>query len=124
MKTVSLSKTEFAEKYMDVLQPLETCVVYYYRQNPNMHDHDVLHVYENLLKYVKARLTNYPLAPPKLEIISSELYLQQISILVSKENSYSFNELQECLKMLEKSVKLWNKAYGSRGYLNYISQFN
>ena len=37
-----LSKSEFTEKYISILQPLEVFVAGFYRQNPELHDHDVL----------------------------------------------------------------------------------
>lgn len=123
MNAPTLSKAEFAEKYIEILQPLEHIAAHFYRQNPQMHDHDVLRVYEALLKYAKAKLTNYPLPQPNLKGISSQIYLQQLTVLVSKENAYSYHEIQECLKTLVKSVIMWNKNLGSQGYLNFISQF-
>lgn len=124
MNSSTFSKAEFVEKYMEVLQPLEHLVAYFYRHNPKIHDHDVLRIYEALLKYAKAKLNNYPLPQPKLEGISSQLYLQQLVILVSVESLFSYQEIQESLKTLVKSVWMWNKNLGSQGYLNFIFQFN
>jgi len=124
MNNAFLSTSEFAEKYIELLQPLENSVVRTYREIPSLHDHDVLRVYEALLKYVKAKLTNYPLPQPKLEGTPLSLYLEQLSFIETQANSYSFKEIQECLKLLEKSVKLWNREFGSRGYFNYISRFS
>lgn len=119
----SLSKSEFCEKYIGILEPLESFVTNFYRQYPKLHDHDVLRVYEALLKHFKARLTKFPLPKHKLEGISSEIYILQLQFLEQMESSYSLQEIQECLKTLEKSLKLWNKEHGSRGYLNFISNF-
>lgn len=120
----TLSKSEFAQKYIGILQPLESLVADFYRQYPAMHDHDILRVYETLLKHIKAKLTNFPLPLHNLKGISNDVYALQIAFLEEMESSYSLKEIQECLKTLEKSLKLWNREYGSRGYLTYISQFN
>jgi len=120
----SLSKLELTEKYIGIFQPLEAIVVLYYRQYPELHDHDVLRAYEALLKYIKAKLTNYPLPQYKLVDFSQKLFEILFMFIESMENSYSHREIQECLKTLEKSLKLWNSSFGSRGYLNYISEFN
>jgi|688.fasta_scaffold65580_4 hypothetical protein len=84
-----------------------------------MHDHEILRVHEALLKYVKAKLTNYPQPKPKpkLEGVSRDIYAKRLPFLEEMERSYSLKEIQGCLKMLEKSLKVWNREYGSRGYL-------
>lgn len=109
---------------MDIFQPLEGFVSSYYAEHPELHDHDILHVYEALLKFIKAKITNFPLPQPNLKGVVNELYEDQILFLNEMQNSYSLQEIQLCLKQLEKSVKLWNREHGSRGYLNYISMFN
>lgn len=118
------SKTEFAEKYMGLLQPLEMFVTDFYRKYPEMHDYDILRVYETLLKHIKAKLTDFPLPQPKLEGIFRQIFELQLLFLEEMERSYSLQEIQECLKLLEKSLKKWNKNLGSRGYLNFIARFN
>jgi len=118
----SLSRIEMAEKYMEILFPLEKIVSMYYEQCPEMHDHDVLRVYEALLKDVRAKLTNFPQPQHKLTNLSKTLYEMQLALINVFQKSYSLEEVLQCLKLLEKSVKLWNKELGSRGYLNFISQ--
>lgn len=120
----TLSKSEFAEKYMGILQPLEGFVTFFYRQHPKMYDSEVLSVYEALLKDIKAKLTNYPASQHKLEGVSGEIYAQLNKFLVEQGSSYSIQEIRECLKTLEKSLKMWNRERGSRGYLNFINEFN
>lgn len=119
-----LSKREFAERYMDVLQNLESFSSSCYQDNQTaLYDNDVLGVYQVLLKYVKARLTNYPLPANNLKGLSLNLYEEMLEVVKFHENSYSLLEIQECLKMLEKSLKLWTRERGSQGYLKFISQF-
>lgn len=119
----ALSKTEFAEKYVEILQPLETTVAVYYHENNTMHDFDVMHAYGQLLKYIKAKLTNYPLPQITLQGISLELYHYLFEQIELMEQSYTHHELQLALKQLEKSVKFWNREHGSQGYLNFISNY-
>lgn len=120
----TLSKSEFAEKYIGILLPLEAFVVFSFRQHPKMYDSDVLCVYEALLKDIKAKLTNYTAPQHKLEGVSDEIYAELNKFLEEKCSSYSILEIQECLKTLEKSLKMWNRERGSRGYLNFINEFN
>jgi hypothetical protein len=118
-----LSKNQLAEKYVEIFKPLEVFVSAYYKQYPEIHDKDILKIYESLLKYIKAKLTNFPLPEHKLQGISKMLYEKQYQYLVEIQELYSLEEIQQCLKQLEKSVKLWNREHGSRGYLNFISHF-
>ena len=120
----TFSKSEFAQKYMGILQLLEAMVVFFYRQHPEMYDSEVLCAYEAMLKDIKAELTNYPAPQHKLEGVFGEIYGELIKFLGEKGGSYSILEIRECLKTLEKSLKMWNRERGSRGYLNFIGQFN
>jgi len=119
-----MSKSQLAEKYIGILQPLEAVVSSYNHQHPELHDHDVLHVYEALIKDVRAKLTNFPQPQHNLRVVSNTLYVFLNTFVIEMQNSYSYEEIQQCLKQLEKSVKLWNRELGSRGYLNFISKFN
>lgn len=118
-----LSSSEFTEKYVGVLQPLEFHIVNFYRKNPSLYDYDILRVYEALLKYMKAKLTNFSLPQHKLEGISCDIYECLFTFIEEMEKHYSLEELQACLKRLEKSINFWGKRAGSRGYLNHIVQF-
>ena len=69
-----LSKSQFAEKYKGILQPLEVIISHYYRQHHEIHDHDVLKAYEALLKLIKAKLTKFPLPENKLTGVAGLLY--------------------------------------------------
>lgn len=115
-----LSKIQLAEKN---IQPLEAIVSFYYRQHPEMHDYDALRAVETLLKYIRAKLTNYPLPQNDLKGIAKILYDEQYQFLNKIQKSHPLEEIQLCLKQLEKSLKFWSKEQGSRGYFNFISNF-
>jgi DNA mismatch repair ATPase MutL len=119
-----LSKTELAEKYIEILQPIEVFISHYYRQHPEIYDSDVLHTYQALLKDIKTKLTKLAQPQHSLKSITNVLYEQQNRFLNKFQESYSLEEIQLCLKQLEKSVKFWSREHGSRGYLNYIYEFN
>jgi hypothetical protein len=40
-----------------------------------------------------------------------------------KPESISVEEIISCLKRIRKSVEMWNKQSGRKGYLQYIDQF-
>ena len=122
----TLSKAELAENYIEILQPLEGLVSYTYKVHPEIYDLDVQKAYECLLNDIKAKLTNHPLPHHKIEGLPKSIYTQLTKFLEKFEigNTYSLKEIQACLKLVEKSLKLWTRQHGSRGYLNFITQFN
>lgn len=124
LSVAKLSKTELAEKYIEILQPLEVYVSAFYKMHPEMYDLDVQKVYECLLKDIKAQLTNYPMPQHKLEGTSDMCYQQLAEFLKEMSKKYLAEEIQACLKQLEKSLKMWTREHGSRGYLNFIAVFN
>lgn len=119
-----LSKAQLAEKYIEILQPLEMLVSAFYKTNPNMYDSEVQKVYECLLKDIKAQLTNYPMPKHNLTGISENIYSQLTMFLESMKNTYLAEEVQACIKQLDKSLRLWTREHGSRGYLKFIAEFN
>lgn len=121
----NLSKAEFAERYVAILAPIEILTASFYRENPNSYDSDVLAVYECILKDMKAKLTNFPSPVHKLIGSSKELYENQVKTIadINKNAIFTIVEIQACFKLLQKSVNLWSREHGSRGYLNYIANF-
>lgn len=121
---IPVSNEEFIEKYMGVLQPVEMFISSCYKKNPaQLYDFDVEKIFQALLKYIKAKLTDYPLPEPKLQGVSLDLYETIFDFLQGMEKSISLLEIQACLKKLESSQKMWSKEWGSQGYLKFISNF-
>jgi hypothetical protein len=115
------SKSDFIEANYDLLLSIETLIVYAYKQNPKMHDHDVIKVMDQVIKYFRAKATNFPFEEHIfLSDLENELYT---SIKLNLEKKISFQEAYELLKFLKKSVELWNKKGGSQGYLTYVTRF-
>lgn len=131
---------KFVDKYMDVLQNIETAIVKVYRKDPSLNDYDVMHVLEvakNLYTAEKSgREWRMPLLTEReetlLEAVKSmcdfrmgrggdneEADGPEIGILGPK----SIDEIIACLKRIFKSAKFWNKRRGPKGYLNYVSKF-
>ena len=121
----TLSKTEFVEIYHPILIPIESHVAAFYLNNPTAYDFDVLIIYECILKDIKAKLTQFLPPTHKLEGVLKELYeLLVKSIDESNQmTKFTLEEIQACLKLLQKSVKLWSREHGSRGYLNFIVNY-
>lgn len=117
-----LSKAEFAEKFMSVLMPLEQNVLSYYKKMPTAMDHEILSMYQYFSKVIKAKMTNYTMPSPNVNGPLETLYHAEANFIESACKKVSLEDLKECLKMLEKSVELWNREMGVQGYLNFIEK--
>ncbi len=92
----SFSKMEMVESYREILEALENFVKRVYSKNPKLHDHDVLRVYEALIKYYKAKLTNYQLPNVTLTGVCLELYTMQITFL-QELKGHGLNGRRQCI---------------------------
>ncbi|MBA3815474.1 MAG: hypothetical protein H0X29_02950 [Parachlamydiaceae bacterium] len=115
-----MSKLQFAHTHKDILQPIEATAVLLYKQGKINHDHVLIRIYDALYAYYRAINTNFPIPTPKFNT-SLELSLYE-SIKEISQN-HKPKTMLDCIMVLRKSAHLWNKEHGSRGYLNYISQF-
>jgi hypothetical protein len=134
---------EFEEKYKDVLQNIESAIINTYRVNPKILDNDVEDAISALARYYKAESENktpsnpnlYELAQLIFEAVKaicefrlgrSELNTDEgeiVSLSIMGIEPLKINEVTECLKRLQKSIRFWNKRGGTRGYLEYAGQF-
>jgi hypothetical protein len=123
----------FEEKYQDVLQNIEMGIVTVYRDHRELTDYQVDSALEAL---GRTYLRNTPILP-KNELAKA-VYQAMKSMcdwrlggeaVVDEEDQpmnmdpLSVDEILACLKRLRKSVSMWNKQGGTRGYLDYISNF-
>jgi hypothetical protein len=127
---------EFADKYLDVFQNIESVVAKHYHEHPDLSDHKVERMYELLIREYKAQATGH--TPPKVNIPDDDNDLVLLVGLRSmcewrlghmseiggpKVEPKTVEEIIECLKHLRKSVQFWTKQSGRQGYLNYIIEF-
>jgi hypothetical protein len=119
----------FEEDYQDVLMNIEMPVLALFGQHPELLD---LHVDEGLgalASRYKAEEQGKEIYPPRVKglalsvfeavQISTELMLgrpQQVTETVS------LDVLLACLARIRKSVRMWTKERGSRGYLTFIQE--
>lgn len=128
------------EENRDVLQNIEFCVAEAYRANPDMTDYSASLVYEALIDLYTAekigRQPRYwqPNAAEKEMFDDAKEMCEWRLGRVAKETADSEEEMRIpdpidldtlllCLKRLRKSVQRWTKNSGSRGYLEFMSQF-
>ena len=117
-----MMRKEVVERYEVLLSGIEERFVQFSLENPKLHDNDILKILEELMRCYRAKYTNFSYEERSSHLIKD---LYEISKSFFNENEAEFNpkDMLECLKLLKKSLQLWNKEHGSRGYIKFISQF-
>jgi hypothetical protein len=132
------------EEYLEVFQNLESMIISVYRQTPELMDWDVEVVVDALIRRYQAEMRGREPQPPRLTTESREelfylmegicqWYLGQKPEFVSAKDGapvsipapdpLTLEELVAILKRIRKSIRVWNKRGGIRGYLNFIGEF-
>ena len=128
------------EEYQGVLQNLEFILVQVYRNSPDMVDYDALAGINGLIRTYTAQTRKRK--PPELRL---KLYQQKAfdsvqgmcEVLLGNEKFQdedgnpinipieiiTLNELTACLKRIRKSIQLWQKKGGRRGYFEFVNEF-
>ena len=127
------------EDYLDVLQNIELAIISVYRKQRELTDYQVDLALKSLGRtYIREKTSGAPVLPKNS--LSLEVYKAMKLIcdwrlgrdsLINDEGPVpelvpeplTIDEILICLKRLRKSVSTWNKQGGTRGYLEYISQF-
>ena len=126
--------TEFEDQYLDVLQNIEWALLSSVKDHPELSDHDMLRIIEQVLTYYKSQQRgNLIIAQSKLPNICQDIFERVLSICdwrlgkfpsPNKEiasNPITIEELLLCLKRIEKSIKFWTKQGGRKGYINFAT---
>jgi hypothetical protein len=132
--------SDFEDKYLDVLQNIEFAIITVYHQYPELTDYDVDNVLNILIRSYRFEQQNREFSQQTMKPLAEEL-CKHVKLMCecrlgreklvgivrkSKRPSptpISIEEVVACLKRIRKSVDLWNKQGGRRGYLQYIDQF-
>ena len=132
------------KEYEEVFKKIETSIIYYYKEHPDLIDSEVYTAIEWLIKYYTAesqgRTSGY--STPKgtsgelaekvkatCEVIlgkpsaEKEKMLDIKKMLGFKQKVVSPSEMSDCLKRIKSSIKFWTKQNGRQGYLNYVKKF-
>jgi hypothetical protein len=127
------------EEYLDVLQNIESAIVSVYRKQRDLTDFQVDSAFEALGRtYIREKTGGAPVLPKNplaLEVYESMKLICDWRL--GRETSpveegappqleaevLTVDVILSCLKRLRKSLSTWNKQGGTRGYLDYISQF-
>jgi len=128
------------DEYLDVLQNIEFAIVTVYHHNPELTDYDVDNVLNTLIRAYRSQQQNREFTKPTMKPQAEDLYegvRQMCEWRLGREklmgsahkpkgpspSPISIDEIVACLKRIRKSVELWNKQGGTRGYLQYVDQF-
>ncbi len=129
----------FEDRYMDVLQNIESAIVGTYRQHPELSDRNVKDVLDVLIRSYQIEARGHSLPAPRFSSPTKELYENVRSMCnwrLGKESltdeggqplelemsPKTINEIIACLKRIRLSLKT-HKSGGRRGYLDFVSQF-
>jgi hypothetical protein len=136
-----MDRQEFTAKYEDVLQNLEFPIVTYYRQHSELIDGEALTAIETLIRIYGAEAQGKQIGARPVRGIASQVMtaVQQVcewrlgreqpadiagSLPPSTDMSIiTVNELVDCLKQIQSSIKFWSKQGGRQGYLKYVNGF-
>jgi hypothetical protein len=131
---------KFEEKYLDVLQNIESGIVRIYRQHPELTDWDTMDAVEALIRHYTAEARNR--AQPTAHVSEpSQLVFDSVKAVcewrLGREHLLNqddrpldldlepktVDEIIACLKRIRRSVQFWQKKGGRQGYLTFISEF-
>ncbi|MCC7207850.1 MAG: hypothetical protein IT323_11120 [Anaerolineae bacterium] len=126
------------QKYEDVLKSIETAVIRFYNEQPELTDAQVDRVYELLIRAFKADLRGSNAQPPlhQLNEMARELYARVRAACewhlgkgdppwkgAERAATRTPDVIIDCLKQLRKSVHFWTVESGRQGYLNYVKPY-
>ena len=133
---------EFEEQYEDVLQNIEFALVQVYRANSEMSDWDTLAALEALIRTYRAELQDRPAPKIRFHTPAQEAAYEAVKAMCdwrlgreqfvdSKTGQpmeispppITVEEIIACLKRVRRSVKMWQKRGGRRGYYEFVRQF-
>ncbi len=129
----------FEDRYMDVLQNIESAIVGTYRQHPELSDRNVKDVLDILTRSYEVEARGHSLPAPKFSSPTKELYENVRSMcdwrlgkgalidesgqpLEREMSPKTINEILACLKRIRLSLKT-HKSGGRHGYLDFVRQF-
>jgi hypothetical protein len=129
--------------HLDILQNIELTVVQIYREHEELADHNVNKVAEGLIRLYQAEIKGRKTPTLRFSELEQQLFEGVKAICewrLGRESIAGITETDDeedpisvepvsleimiaCLKRIRRSVLLWTKERGKRGYLEYIQGF-
>lgn len=131
---------QFEEDYEDVLQNIEFALVSVYRDDAEMTDWQAVDAVNGLIRTYTAEMRKRSAPTLSLGELSQhafdrvkqmcELRLGRTSLMTDDGTPIPFDgrilnveEIVQCLKRVRRSIELWNKELGRRGYFDFVGRF-
>jgi hypothetical protein len=122
------------EKFLDVLQNIESEVLRVWRKNPLLADYAVTRAYEEAVAYYASVAQAQAPKPTRLTGLDLQLFQAIQGAADRRLTGFTLDDgtriepikagdLVDCLKRLRKSVERWTRTGGRQGYLSFIAQF-
>jgi hypothetical protein len=119
------------DKHLDVLQNIEFAIMQVYQEKPDLIDIEVMTAIETLSRLYDAEAqgrsgTSRSLKGTTAQVAEQvksvcEMRLRRVSI--DDQAEQISEDIVDCLKRIQSSIKFWTKKSGRQGYLNFVSQF-
>lgn len=128
----------FEDDYLDVLQNIEFGIVTVFHKNRSLSDYNVLDALEALISHYYSERRGRPKRDFRLDEHAQNVYdsvRAMCDMRIGKGGletedgeeitigDKTVEEILECLKRIQSSVKKWNKHYGRQGYLTFVEQY-
>lgn len=125
----------FEDRYMDVLQNIESAIVTIYRADPALVDYEVDGGLESLISSYTAEMQGRPPrgAPADAnrrrvfeavrQVCEWRLGRAELAGFGAVGQLNTVDEIVACLKRVRKSAQRWTKRAGRQGYLSFVSQY-
>lgn len=135
-----MSPSDFEEEYLDVLQNIEFALVQVYRAHDDMTDYEAEQAISALIRTYQAEQRGRKSPNLRLSSLTEEAYEAVLSMcelrlgraeLRTEDDQSSglglepitVSEMIDCLKRIRRSIQMWNKELGRRGYYDFVSDF-
>jgi len=128
--------SKIADRHPDVLHNLEFAIVDVYRAEPALLDLDAQDAVDALVRHYRAEQEGRQPPSNRLDDRAERVFQALTEICEWRLGrgrlsgldeipgaSIPVAELVECLRRIQKSIRLWNREAGRRGYLGFVSQY-
>ena len=128
------------EEYADILFGIETAIVSVASETPDLVDKSVLAAIDALIALYTTEIRRGRRSRPaptgragvvyercllvcEWQLGRGDMTRDPVCGIPRRRGEFTLSELSRCLKRLRKSIRLWHKQGGRRGYLSYVRGF-
>lgn len=128
----------FEDKYLEILQNIEAMIIHVYRGDSELLDYDVQDAVDALIRLYVAESRQHARPAIRLDVRPQKVFDNVLPVCEwrlgrtealdekvkgLKARVISLDEMIQCLKTIQKSIRLWNKERGRRGYLDFVKDY-